>query len=185
MVVRDRERARRPVLLLLNPGLAKITKVPFAVLGPGLVVIMLLGAFQESGQIGDLWIMIVLGLFGWLLKETGFPRAPFLIGFVLAIPLERYYFLTDSVYSGAEWMLRPWVLVFIAVLVIPGILALVKRIRARRKIGADDVHAEPPPKTSTRASWRGRSGHCPPPPACSPSLSPPLSWQRHSRPRPG
>ena len=57
---------------------------------------MLLGAFQESGQIGDLWIMIVLGLFGWLLKETGFPRAPFLIGFVLAIPLERYYFLTDT-----------------------------------------------------------------------------------------
>ena len=40
-----------------TPGLAKITKVPFAVLGPGLVVIMLLGAFQESGQIGDLWIM--------------------------------------------------------------------------------------------------------------------------------
>ena len=56
-----------------TPGLAKITKVPFAVLGPGLVVIMLLGAFQESGQIGDLWIMIALGLFGWLLKDTGFP----------------------------------------------------------------------------------------------------------------
>jgi len=138
-----------------TPGLAKITKVPFAVLGPGLVVIMLLGAFQESGQIGDLWIMIALGLFGWLLKETGFPRAPFLIGFVLAIPLERYYFLTDSVYSGAEWMLRPWVLVFIAVLVIPGVIALVKRVRARRNVGADDVHSEPPPEDEHEGELAG------------------------------
>jgi putative tricarboxylic transport membrane protein len=125
-------------------GLARITKVPFAVLGPGLVVVMLLGAFQESGQIGDLWVMIALGLFGWLLKETGFPRAPFLIGFVLAIPLERYYFLTDSVYAGAEWMLRPWVLVFLAVLVVPAAMAVVRRIRARRRIDVDDARSEPP-----------------------------------------
>ena len=73
--------------------LARLTTVPFAVLGPGLVVIMLLGAFQESGQLGDLWVMIALGVFGWLLKATDYPRAPFLIGFVLAVPLERYYFL--------------------------------------------------------------------------------------------
>ena len=147
---------------------------------------MLLGAYQESGQLGDLWVMMILGVVGWLLKETGFPRAPFLIGFVLAIPMERYYFLTDSVYTGAAWMLRPWVLVFIAVLVIPGILALVKRIRARRKIGADDVHAEPPPEDEHEGELAGSIlGHCPRPPACSVSLSPPLSWQRHSRPRLG
>jgi hypothetical protein len=138
-----------------TPGLAKITKVPFAVLGPGLVVIMLLGAFQESGQLGDLWIMIALGLFGWLLKETGFPRAPFLIGFVLALPLERYYFLTDAVYDGAEWMLRPWVLVFIAVLVVPGILSLVKKLRARTNVGTDDEHAEPPPEDEHEGELAG------------------------------
>ena len=74
---------------------------------------------------------------------------------MLAIPLERYYFLTDSVYSGAEWMLRPWVLVFIAVLVIPGILALVKRFRARRKVGADDVHSEPPPEDEHEGELAG------------------------------
>ncbi|MFC3995606.1 tripartite tricarboxylate transporter permease [Nocardiopsis sediminis] len=112
--------------------LARLTEVPFAVLGPGLVVIMLLGAFQESGQIGDLWVMVALGVVGWLLKATGFPRAPFLIGFVLAIPLERYYFLTDRVYDGFGWLARPWVLVFLAILVAPCVLALVRGVRARR-----------------------------------------------------
>ena len=83
--------------------------MPFAVLGPGLVVIMLLGAFQESGRLGDLWVMIALGVFGWLLKATDYPRAPFLIGFVLSLPLERYYFLTASLYTFGEWIVRPCV----------------------------------------------------------------------------
>lgn len=125
--------------------LARLTKVPFAVLGPGLVVIMLLGAFQESGQIGDLWVMIALGVFGWLLKATDYPRAPFLIGFVLAVPLERYYFLTDSVYDGASWLLRPWVLVFILILVAPLVLAVIRRLRARRHTDADDTERGGPP----------------------------------------
>lgn len=118
--------------------LSSLTKVPFAILAAGLVVIMLLGSFQESGQIGDLWIMLLLGVAGWPLKSTGFPRAPFLIGFVLAIPLERYYFLTDSLYEGFDWMLRPGTMVFIAILVLPILWNAFKWFRARRKLNADD-----------------------------------------------
>lgn len=114
---------------LATPSPAKLTKVPFAVLGAGLLVIMLLGAFQEGGQIGDLWIMIILGAVGWLMKATDTPRAPFLIGFVLAIPMERYYYLTDSLYDGLGWLTRPGVLVFLAVLIAPALWALVKRTR--------------------------------------------------------
>ncbi|GAB3071145.1 tripartite tricarboxylate transporter permease [Nocardioides zeae] len=117
---------------LATPSLAKLTKVPFAVLGPGLLVVMLLGAFQDSGQLGDLWIMVALGVAGWLLKATDFPRAPFLIGFVLAIPMERYYYLTANLYDGAGWMLRPGVVVFLAVLVVPVLWALFKAWRKRR-----------------------------------------------------
>ena len=118
--------------------LSSLTKVPFAILAAGLVVIMLLGSFQEGGQIGDLWVMLLLGVAGWVLKATDFPRAPFLIGFVLAIPMERYYFLTDSLYEGFEWMLRPGTMVFIAVLVLPILWNIFKWFRARRRLSADD-----------------------------------------------
>jgi len=118
--------------------LASLTKVPFAVLAAGLVAIMLLGSFQEGGQLGDLWVMLLLGVAGWVLKSTGFPRAPFLIGFVLAIPLERYYFLTDSLYNGLDWMLRPGTLVFIAILVLPILWNVFKWFRARRRLDRDD-----------------------------------------------
>ncbi|TDO30236.1 TctA family transporter [Kribbella sp. VKM Ac-2527] len=129
---------------LSTRGLARISLVPFAVLGPGLVVVMLLGAFQEGGQLGDLWVMLALGVFGWLLKSTGFPRAPFLIGFVLAVPLERYYFLTDTLNDGFGWLLRPWVLVFLAVLLAPAVLRLVRAVRARRNLDHDDEDRQPP-----------------------------------------
>jgi len=137
--------------------LARLTTVPFAVLGPGLVVIMLLGAFQESGQLGDLWVMIALGVFGWLLKATDYPRAPFLIGFVLAVPLERYYFLTVNVYDGASWLLRPWVLVFLAILIAPVVLAGIRRLRARRHTDVDDTDRGAPPSDEegqlTNTGW--------------------------------
>jgi putative tricarboxylic transport membrane protein len=137
--------------------LARLTTVPFAVLGPGLVVIMLLGAFQESGQLGDLWVMIALGVFGWLLKATDYPRAPFLIGFVLAVPLERYYFLTVNVYDGASWLLRPWVLVFLLILIAPAVLAVIRRIRARRHTDVDDTERAAPPSDDegqlTNTGW--------------------------------
>lgn len=126
---------------LVTGSLAKLTKVPFAVLGPGLLVIMLLGAFQEGGQIGDLWVMVALGVVGFFLKATGMPRAPFLIGFVLAIPMERYYYLTASLYDGASWVARPGVLIFAALLVVPVLWSVVKRLR--RAAGAvDDGHRD-------------------------------------------
>lgn len=135
--------------------LASLTKVPFAILSAGLVVVMLLGAFQEGGQIGDLWIMVLLGVIGWVMKSIDVPRAPFLIGFVLAIPMERYYFLTDSLYDGIGWMLRPGTLVFIAVLIVPIIWTLVRTIRRRVRglkpaaDAADHVMSEDAPLTNT------------------------------------
>ena len=126
---------------LATGSLAKLTKVPFAVLGPGLLVVMLLGAYQEGGQLGDLWVMVVLGVAGFFLKATGMPRAPFLIGFVLAIPMERYYYLTASLYDGAEWMTRPGVLAFAALLVVPVLWSLMRKLRATSG-AADDGHRD-------------------------------------------
>ncbi len=124
-----------------TPMLAKLTKVPFSVLGAGLLVIMFLGAYQEGGQLGDLWVMLILGVVGWIMKESGVPRAPFLIGFVLAIPMERYYYLTDSLYEGVSWMTRPGVIVFLVILIGPILWQVFKFIRSRNTTGhVDEGH---------------------------------------------
>lgn len=126
-----------------TPMLAKLTKVPFSVLGAGLLVIMFLGAYQEGGQIGDLWVMLILGVVGWLMKESGGPRAPFLIGFVLAIPMERYYYLTASLYDGFNWIARPGVIVFLAILIGPILWQTFKFVRGRNRLShVDEGHRQ-------------------------------------------
>jgi putative tricarboxylic transport membrane protein len=126
-----------------TPMLSKLTKVPFSVLGAGLLVIMFLGAYQEGGQLGDLSVMLILGVVGWIMKASGIPRAPFLIGFVLAIPMERYYYLTASLYDGFSWITRPGVIVFLVILIGPILWQLFKFIRSRNTTShVDEGHRQ-------------------------------------------
>lgn len=104
---------------LLAKPLAKLSFVPFPIIAAGLVTIIFVSAFQAAQEFAVLQIMLVLGVLGWLMKIANYPRAPFLIGFVLSIPLERYYFLTTNLYDPAEWMTRVGVLVLGTLLVVP------------------------------------------------------------------
>ncbi|MEQ3553281.1 tripartite tricarboxylate transporter permease [Pseudonocardia nematodicida] len=118
---------------LLASPLARLSFVRFPVLAAGLIVLMFTSAFQAAQEFGVLQIMLLLGVVGWLMKVCDYPRAPFLIGFVLSIPLERYYFLTTSLYAPAEWMTRPAVLVMAALLAAPLAVRLVKKVVAARR----------------------------------------------------
>lgn len=106
------------ICFFVSPVMARLSFVPFTLLTPALVVLMVLGVYNENLQMGELVFMVVLGLLGWVLKRAGFPRGPLLIGFVLALPVERYYWLTAKLYTPSQWMVRPWVLGMAALLVV-------------------------------------------------------------------
>jgi TctA family transporter len=112
---------------LLSPALARLTWVPFALLAPAVVVTIFFGAFQSSQAFGDIYAMIGLGLLGWLMKQLGWPRAPFLVGFVLTRPTEQYLWLSISRYDF-DWLWRPGVIVMGLLLV----GAIIWIIRGRR-----------------------------------------------------
>ena len=94
----------------LSPALARLTWIPFARLAPAIVVTIFFGAFQSSQNFGDIYAMLGLGLLGWLMKQLGWPRAPFLVGFVLTKPTEQYLWLSISRYDF-DWLWRPGVIV--------------------------------------------------------------------------
>jgi hypothetical protein len=105
---------------------------------------MVLASYQETRHFGDILTLLALGLVGYAMKLTGWPRAPMLIGFVLAGPLERYYFLTINLYQRpADWLLRPGVVVLAALLVAPFAWGLVRAVRERRAGQAPAVAAPP------------------------------------------
>jgi len=121
-----------------SPLLARLTYVPFARIAPPVVLAMVLAAFQETQHFGDLVALVALGVVGYALKISGWPRGPLLIGFVLSDPLERYYFLTVHLYPRPEdWLLRPGVVVIGLLVVAPFLWNGVRWLQNRRRREAE------------------------------------------------
>ncbi|MGH2453351.1 MAG: tripartite tricarboxylate transporter permease [bacterium] len=121
------------IMFLASPVLARLTHIPFSLVAPPVILMMILAAFQEAQQFGDLLALIVLGVVGYAMKVTGWPRAPLLIGFVLSGPLERYFHLTISLYPNLTWLNRPAVIVIGILLISPFIWGAWRALRTREK----------------------------------------------------
>ncbi|WP_332633948.1 tripartite tricarboxylate transporter permease [Halalkalibacter flavus] len=102
-------------LLLIKP-IAKFSTVHPSKLVPFLAILLILGAYQTSNHWGDIILFLVIGIVGWIMKQLDWPRAPILIGFVLALSAERYLWISFSRF-GLEWLTRPGVII-IAVLIV-------------------------------------------------------------------
>jgi hypothetical protein len=124
------------ICFVIAKPLSKLSFIRFPLLAAGLIPILFIAGFQGAKQLQIIPVMLILGIVGWLMKVFNFPRAPFLIGFVLSIPLERYYYLTDNLYDFSEWALRPGVLAMAAILLLPLVLAIVRKFRPSKT--ADD-----------------------------------------------
>ncbi len=80
--------------------------------------------------------MLGLGLLGWLMKQLGWPRAPFLVGFVLTKPTEQYLWLSISRYDFA-WLWRPGVLAM-GLLLLASIVWIIRQRRSGNDIAAEE-----------------------------------------------
>jgi putative tricarboxylic transport membrane protein len=79
-------------LLVMNLPMVKIfTKIlrlPDWALVPGIVVLSFLGVFSANGSTFSLVVMIILGVFAYILRKLQYPMAPVILGFVLGELME-------------------------------------------------------------------------------------------------
>ena len=120
------------VCFAVTPALARLTRIPFAIIAAPLVLIMVIGAYQSTSTMGDIFMLFALGALGWLMKHGGWPRAPALVGFVLSGPMEQYFWLANQIH-GWSWLGRPGVLLIGSVIVIPLVLSGIRWLRNRQK----------------------------------------------------
>ena len=99
-------------LLFLNQ-LVKITYVRGSVIIPIILLLVYLGTFAEKNAFGDLILMLIFGMLGWVMQRFDWPRPPFILGLVLGNLAESRLFLSVQNY-GLQWLLRPSVLVIMA-----------------------------------------------------------------------
>ena len=120
------------ICLLLSRPIAALTFVPFHFIAPVVLIIVVMGAFQETRHWLDLVTLLAFGLLGWVMKRIGMPRPPLLIGFILANLAERYLWMSYNLYDW-DWIYRPMVMgiaALIVVLVTAGIMLKRRQVAA-------------------------------------------------------
>lgn len=70
------------------PILMKVLKIPKKVLAPIIIIVCIVGAYANSNNMFDVWIMLVAGVLSYWLQKHKYPITPVVLGFVLAPTFE-------------------------------------------------------------------------------------------------
>jgi putative tricarboxylic transport membrane protein len=81
------------MLLVLNLPLigmwVQVLRIPYKVLFPLILLFCLIGVYSIGNTVFDIYVMIVFGVVGWLMKKLDYEPAPLVLAFVLGPLLEN------------------------------------------------------------------------------------------------
>lgn len=125
------------VLVVMNlpmvPLFASILRIPYHILYPGIIVISIVGVYSINNSLFDVWLVVIFGLVGYIMRKTDFPTAPVVLAFVLG-PLFEQSLRRSLVISQGDpsiFVTRPWAVVFLVITVLIFLVPVLLRLRAR------------------------------------------------------
>jgi len=129
--------------LVLTAQLAKVTLIPYAVIGAIIIPISFLSAFQESTSGFGVLILMIFTPLGLAMKAFQWPRPPLILGFILGAIIERNLQSAISAYGPLDLLTRPITLILLALSAVM-IYVLIKSERetAAIKAAADAAEAK-------------------------------------------
>jgi putative tricarboxylic transport membrane protein len=81
------------MLLILNLPLvgffAKIVRIAPRYLMPVVLVLCVIGAYGDNGNLFDVWVMLGAGIVGYIIRKYNYEPAPLIVGLVLGPVMER------------------------------------------------------------------------------------------------
>ncbi len=73
--------------LLINiafiPAFIWVLKLPFTILAPIILVLCLIGGYAPTQDMHDVWLMLIFGIVGYLMRKLDYPLAPAVLAIVL------------------------------------------------------------------------------------------------------
>jgi putative tricarboxylic transport membrane protein len=126
------------MLLVLNLPLigmwVKVLKIPYALLFPFIFLFCLFGVYMLNNNLTEVFIMLIFGILGYLMRKGGFEGAPFLMALVLGPVMESSLrrSLLISKGSPAIFFTRPISAIFVVLglaCLITTLIPMFQRIR--------------------------------------------------------
>ncbi len=115
---------------LFSAKFALLATLRYTLILPSVLSIVYVGAFSGSRQWGDLFVLMLFGALGWIMKQLKWPRPPLLLGIVLGDVFERYMFISVERY-GWDWLMRPMVVVLFGFAIVGLLRPLVQDWKAQ------------------------------------------------------
>jgi putative tricarboxylic transport membrane protein len=126
------------MLLALNLPLVGIfvhlLRIPYGYLYPLIIMFCIIGVYEVSHSIVDVWIMLIMGVVGYLLKKFSFDPAPLVLGLVIA-PIFEMSLRQSLIMSDGNWaifMSRPIAGTLMVLAAIMLAMSAVSAFRAQR-----------------------------------------------------
>ncbi len=123
------------------PLFARILMLPFTILAPVIFVLSIVGGYAPTQTLHDVWLMLIFGVVGYLMRKLDYPVAPAVLAIVLG-PLAERSFRQSVLGSQGDPMIffeRPisgaFMLIALLLFLYPIILNI-RRMRARRSAPA-------------------------------------------------
>jgi putative tricarboxylic transport membrane protein len=94
------------MLLALNLPLVgmfvNVLRIPYAYLYPLIIMFCIIGVYEVNHSIIDVWIMLIMGVVGYLLRKFDFDPAPLVLGLVIA-PTFEMSLRQSLIMSNGSW----------------------------------------------------------------------------------
>jgi len=132
------------MLLALNLPLVglfvTVLRIPYAYLYPLIIMFCIIGVYEVSHSVVDVWIMLIMGVVGYGLRKFNFDPAPLVLGLVIA-PIFEMSLRQSLIMSNGSWTIfvqRPIAALLLtvcaALLALSGISLVMKRKDWRGKL---------------------------------------------------
>jgi len=129
------------MLLILNLPLiglwVRLLKVPYSMLFPFILLFCLIGAYTVGNNIQDVYIMVLFGMLGYLLKKYDYEPAPLILAFVLG-PMFETALRQSLIISGGSpliFLSRPIAVIFLVISFILLVSPLALRVLGKQWSG--------------------------------------------------
>jgi putative tricarboxylic transport membrane protein len=127
------------MLLILNLPLigmwVQVLRVPYRILFPLILLFCLIGVYAVSNTVFDIYIMVLFGVLGYLMKKFGYEPAPLVLAFVLGPMLENNLRKSLILSQGdfSTFVTRPLSAIALLLAVVLLLSPLIPRLRGKRE----------------------------------------------------
>jgi putative tricarboxylic transport membrane protein len=113
---------------------SRVTLIPRELLWPAVFVFSMVGSYAFASSIVDVWIMLISGIVGFIMRRHGFGPAPMVMGLILGTLVEENLSRSMIIYDNNWWRFfeSPIVDLFFALTCISLLWPLISKFLTRR-----------------------------------------------------